>query len=64
VLTVAVMQGWILRQMDVNNAFLHGQLTETVYMSQPPGFKDQMNPHHVCKLRKVIYGLKQAPRAW
>jgi hypothetical protein len=64
VLTVAVMQGWILRQMDVNNAFLHGQLTETVYMSQPPGFKDQTNPHHVCKLREAIYGLKQTPRAW
>jgi hypothetical protein len=64
VLTVAVMQGWILRQMDVNNAFLHGQLTETVYMSQPPGFKDQTNPHYVCKLREAIYGLKQAPQAW
>jgi histone deacetylase 1/2 len=33
-------------------------------MSQPPGFKDQTKPHHVCKLCKAIYGPKQAPRAW
>jgi hypothetical protein len=64
VLTVAVMQGWTLRQMDVNNAFLHGQITEDVYMSQPPGFKDQSKPNHVCRLRKAIYRLKQAPQAW
>ena len=59
VLTVAVMQGWTLRQMDVNNAFLHSQITEDVYMSQPPGFKDQSKPNHVCRLRKAIYGLNR-----
>ena len=40
ILTIAVMNGWLLRQMDVHNAFLHGQLDEVVYMHQPPGFKD------------------------
>ncbi|GAB2297069.1 hypothetical protein Dimus_038454 [Dionaea muscipula] len=64
VLSLAVMHRWPLRQMDVNNTFLHGRLTETVYMAQPPGFIDQDHPTHVFLLDKSIYGLKQAPRAW
>ncbi|KAH9723253.1 retrovirus-related pol polyprotein from transposon RE2 [Citrus sinensis] len=64
VLSIAVSRGWSLRQLDVNNAFLQGHLSENVYMSQPPGFVDKDNPSYVCKLNKAIYGLKQAPRAW
>ena len=64
ILFVVVMHGWPLHQLDVNNAFLHGHLTEEVYMSQPPGFRDPSSPDSVCCLKKAIYGLKQAPRAW
>ncbi|PKI31712.1 hypothetical protein CRG98_047922 [Punica granatum] len=64
VLSIVVSSQWPIRQLDVKNAFIHGHLTEEVYMSQPPCFINASRPNHVCRLRQSLYGLKQAPRAW
>ena len=61
---LAVNNDWLLRMVDINNAFLNGDLTETMYMPQPEGFEDKRRPNHICKLKKALYGLRQAPRVW
>jgi hypothetical protein len=62
ILSIAASNGWSLHQMDVKNAFLHGDLTEDIYMTPPQGLFSSSKG--VCKLKRSLYGLKQAPRAW
>ncbi|GJV89139.1 retrovirus-related pol polyprotein from transposon TNT 1-94 [Tanacetum coccineum] len=62
-LAVVASKQWELHQMDVHNAFLHGDLEEEVFMKIPPGLnKGKLGA--ACKLRKSLYGLQQAPRCW
>jgi len=49
-LDLVVTQNWVLKQHDVNNAFLHGDLVEDVYMKRPPRLF-LFNNTHVCKLQ-------------
>jgi hypothetical protein len=53
-----------LVQLDVKTAFLHGDLEEDIYMTQPDGFKVAGKENLVCKLNRSLYGLKQSPRQW
>ncbi|CAH9109373.1 unnamed protein product [Cuscuta epithymum] len=63
ILAIAASRAWEIHQMDVDNAFLHGDLNEEVYMHLPPGYTAS-TPGKVCRLLRSLYGLRQAPRCW
>ncbi|GJR98209.1 putative ribonuclease H-like domain-containing protein [Tanacetum coccineum] len=62
-LAFASFMGFTVYQMDVKSAFLYGNITEEVYVKQPPGFEDPAHPNKVYRVVKALYGLHQAPRA-
>ncbi|KAL2243923.1 UNVERIFIED_CONTAM: Retrovirus-related Pol polyprotein from transposon TNT 1-94 [Sesamum indicum] len=62
ILALTAHYNWELKRMDVKTAFLHGDLDEHIYMSQPVGFVDKLKPDYDCLLKKSLYGLKQSSR--
>lgn len=63
-IALAGHHAWVIHQLDIKTAFLNGDITEEVYVLQPPGFKVKGQEAKVCRLQKALYGLKQSPRAW
>ena len=64
VLALVAIHDLVLHQMDVETAFLHGDLHEEVYMQKPKGFIEKGKEQMVCQLKKSLYGFKKAPREW
>ena len=63
VIALASINHWHTHELDVSNAFLHGDLQEDVYMLVPQGITTS-KPNQVCMLLKSLYGLKQTSRKW
>ena len=57
-LSLASIYNWELKQLDINNAFLHGDLKEDVYMVAPPGLTS-IPPGKVCKLKRLYMALSK-----
>ena len=58
VLALASVNRWHLQQLDVSNTYLHGELSEDVYMIVPPGVMGHCSLQ-CCKLKKSLYGLNK-----
>ena len=64
ILGLATSMNLEFEQLDVKNAFFHGDLDEEIFMEQLEGFKVKGKENMVCKLKKSLYELKEAPRQW
>lgn len=65
-LHLAAVLGFHVRVLDVDQAFVHGELEETIHMEPPAGLQgiNFSAGDEVWRLQKPLYGLKEAPRQW
>lgn len=65
-LALALHHDLHIEQLDVETAYLYGELQIPNYMKMPPGFEqhDSEGRELVCKLVKSLYGLHQSGREW
>jgi hypothetical protein len=64
-LALAAKYNFVVHQMDVKTAFLHGDVDAEIYMHQPQGYREVgAKSNYVCKMQRSLYGMKQAPRIW
>ena len=64
VLTNATSQGWEIHQINIKNAYLNTELSETIYMHPPSGCLKPGQEGKVCKLIKCLYSTQQASFEW
>ena len=58
---LAIKLNLISVQCNITAAFIHGRVTETIYVHQPRGF-NCVKGDEVLRLKQTLYGLKQSPR--
>ena len=75
---IIIQKSWSRITLDVETAFLEGDLEEEIFMKMPPGYKEvlrdlgaefkdilgEINDNTICELLKTIYGLLQAALMW
>lgn len=58
VIVLAASRSWEIHHLDVKTAFLHRELKEEVYVTQPEGFMIKGKEEKLYKLHKALYGLR------
>lgn len=61
VIVLAAQKGWTIYQLDIKSAFLHGELSEKVFVEQLLCYEQKDNELKMYKLKKALSRLKQAP---
>jgi hypothetical protein len=64
IISLAVQLGLDIHHCDVKTAYLHADLNESIYISQPTGYVKAGEENLVCKLEKAIHGLRSSAKEW